>query len=167
MNSNFSTVIFREIRSCLPPSMTKIVKVERNNLPSFKHLPAVRRIYSRPSYPKHYPNTVYPEYTCAMHAKYDALQLSVIEDYFKTPYFAWLDIGLFRNLDGTDFSVFKMVPPDKFNPERIGFSQVWPQDPVRTPEMILKDKIVWVAGSMVLATQEVRAAAKFQITFKS
>ena len=91
-----------------------------------------------------------------MHAKYDVLELSAIENHFETPYFAWLDIGLFRNLDGTDFPLFKLVPPDKFHPERIGFSQVWPQDPVLPPEVIMKQKIVWVSGSMVLATQEVR-----------
>ncbi|GFR62216.1 hypothetical protein ElyMa_001866000 [Elysia marginata] len=148
--------LFKEIRSCFPPSLTKIVKVNRYSLPAFQHLPAIRKIYSRPSYPKHYPNTVYPEYSCAMHAKYDVLERSVLEDTFKTPYFAWLDIGLFRNLDGTEFPVFKLVPPEKFHPERIGFSQVWPQDPVIPPEVIMKQKIVWVSGSMVLATQEVR-----------
>ncbi|RUS89711.1 hypothetical protein EGW08_002529 [Elysia chlorotica] len=146
--------LFKEIRSCLPPMLTKIVKIDRKSLPSFKHLPAIRKLYSRPSYPKYYPNTVYPEYSCAMHAKYDVLEQSAIEDPFQTPYFAWVDIGLFRNLDGTNFPLFKIVPPEKFNPERIGFSQVWPQDPVLSPEKIIKEKLVWVSGSMVLATQE-------------
>lgn len=154
IENNNDIQFFSEIRSCFPPSLTKIVKVDRSKLPSFKHLPAISKIYSRPSYPKHFPNTVYPEYSCAMHAKYDVLELSILEDHFKTPYFAWLDIGLFRNLDNIEFPVFKLVPPEKFHPERVGFSQVWPQDPVRPPELIMKEKIVWVSGSMVLATQE-------------
>lgn len=145
---------FKKIRSCLPPSHTKVIKIHREELPSFKHLPQIKSIYSQPSYPKYHPNTVYPEYSCAMHAKYDVLQRSCIMDFFNTPYIAWVDIGLFRSLDGTDYPIFKLVPPEKFNPERIGFSQAWPQDPVFTPEFVLKNKLVWVSGSMVLATKE-------------
>ncbi|KAK7004619.1 hypothetical protein BgiMline_006151 [Biomphalaria glabrata] len=145
---------FRKIRSCLPESHTKIIKIHRQELPSFNHLAQIQHIYSQPSYPKHYPNTIYPEYSCAMHAKYDVLQRSCVMDFFKTPYFAWVDVGLFRKLDDTDYPLFKLVPPDKFNPERIGFSQAWPQDPAIPPEYILKKKLVWVSGSMVLATKE-------------
>ncbi|KAH9504074.1 hypothetical protein Btru_067678 [Bulinus truncatus] len=145
---------FRKIRSCLPASHTKIIKIHRGDLPAFKNLAQIRHIYSQPSYPKYHPNTVYPEYSCAMHAKYDVLQRSCIMDFFNTPYFAWVDIGLFRQLDGTDYPLFKLIPPDKFNPERIGFSQAWPQDPAFPPEYVMKEQMVWVSGSMVLATKE-------------
>lgn len=139
----------------MPPSHTKVIKIHRHELPSFKHLPQIRSIYRQPSYPKYHPNTVYPEYSCAMHAKYDVLERSCIMDYFNTPYFAWVDVGLFRSLDGTDYPLFKLVPPDKFNPERVGFSQAWPQDPVLTPDFVMKNKMVWVSGSIVLAAKEV------------
>ncbi|XP_005103430.1 uncharacterized protein LOC101853400 [Aplysia californica] len=145
---------FRKVRSCLPASHTKIIKVRRSELPSFKHLPEIRRIYSQPSYPKRDPDTVFPEYACTMHAKYDVLERSVIMDFYRTPYFAWVDVGLFRQLDGTDHSLFKLVPPEKFNPERVGMSQVMPLDPVHTPEFVMKNSQIWVSGSMVLATKE-------------
>ncbi|BFZ02972.1 hypothetical protein BsWGS_06011 [Bradybaena similaris] len=145
---------FKEIRSCLPPSYTTIIKVHRHELSSFRHLETIRHIYARPSYPKHYPNTVYAEYSCTMHAKYDVLENACNANYFETPYFAWVDVGLFRNLDGTDYPLFKLIPPEKFHPERIGFSQAWPHDPAHSPEDSMHNKMVWVSGSMVLATKE-------------
>lgn len=90
-----------------------------------------------------------------MHAKYDVLEKSCLMDFYESPFFAWVDIGLFRNLDATDYPLFKLVTPEKFHPERIGFSQAWPLDPVHTPEHIMKNRMVWVSGSMLLASKEV------------
>ncbi|CAG5118847.1 unnamed protein product [Candidula unifasciata] len=154
MESDSDIEYFKEVRACLPPSYTKIIKVHRHDLSSFKHLATIRHIYSRPSYPKHHPNTVYAEYSCAMHAKYDVLEKACVADYFQTPYFAWIDVGLFRNLDGTDYPLFKLIPPEKFHPERIGLSQAWPLDPSHSLEEIMQTSLVWVSGSMVLATRE-------------
>jgi hypothetical protein len=53
-------------------------------------------IYKREGYPRHSPNTVYAAYSCAMHAKFEAVQRVVEENLYSTPYIAWLDIGLFR-----------------------------------------------------------------------
>lgn len=94
-----------------------------------------------------------------MHAKYDVLENACNANYFETPYFAWVDVGLFRNLDGTDYPLFKLIPPEKFHPERIGFSQAWPHDPAHSLEDIMHNKMVWVSGSMVLATKEVSVDA--------
>lgn len=146
---------FRNIRSCLPANFTKIIKINRSELQSFQHFSDIDRIYSNPSYPKYSPNTVYPEYACAMHAKYDVLEMACVMNYFSTPYLAWVDIGLFRNLDETSYPPFKLVLPKKFNPEKIGFSQVWPFVSVHTPDYIMKNKMIWVSGSMILATREV------------
>lgn len=90
-----------------------------------------------------------------MSAKFDVLKRSIVSDFFKTPYFAWMDIGLFRKMDSQDQGWFKLVPPEKFNPERIGMSQVWPQDPQLPLERIMKEKAVWVSGGMIVATKEV------------
>ena len=146
---------FWKIRSCLPANMTKIIKVDRNTLPSFKLLPKIRKLYSTPSYPKHYPGTVYPEYTATMHAKHDVLERSILEDPFKTPYFAWLDVGLFRNLANISFPVFKMVPPKNFEPESIGFSQTSLHNPNLSPKEITYGMRVWMSGSMALAKKEI------------
>ena len=146
---------FRKVRSCLPANMTKIIKVDRNKLPSFKLLPKIRKLYSDPLYPKHYPNTVYPEYTATMHAKHDVLERSILEDPFKTPYFAWLDVGLFRKLADKSFPVFKIVPPENFKPDSIGFSRTSLHNPNLSPRTVIYKKLVWMSGSMALAKKEV------------
>jgi len=145
---------FRKVRACLPESLTKIIKVRRDQLPAFKHLQAITKVYNKPSYPKLYPDTVYPEYSCTMHAKFDVLHSACKADFYQTPYFAWVDIGLFRQLDQNSQPLFKLVPPDKFNPERVGVSQITPLDPNVPPEVIMRDTLKWVSGAMVLATKE-------------
>ena len=145
----------RKVRSCLPDSHTKIIKINRDQLPAFRHLETIRKIYNKPSYPKVYPDTVYPEYSCTMHAKYDVLNSACKADFFETPYFAWLDIGLFRQLDQSLQPIFKLVPPEKFNPERVGMTQITPLDPVVPPEFVMRNTQKWVSGAMVLATREV------------
>ncbi|XP_035829830.1 uncharacterized protein LOC101857544 isoform X2 [Aplysia californica] len=146
---------FREIRSCLPPRLTKVIKVNREELPSFKHLSRIAEIYADPSYPKHYPNTVSAEYTCAMHAKYDALEKASTDDTFKNPYIAWVDVGLFRNLDGTKYRPFKLIPPQTFDKTAVGFSYVWPQRSESSVHTIMRQNLVWLAGGLVLAKREV------------
>lgn len=44
---------------------------------SFGLRDAIQQIYSRSGYPKYTPNTVLPEYSCAMHAKYDIMRRSI------------------------------------------------------------------------------------------
>ena len=96
-----------------------------------------------------------------MHAKYDVLERSILDDHFQTPYYAWLDIGLFRNLDDLYFPVFKMVPPKDFKPERISFSQVFFHNPYQLPTTIVYEAKTWVSGSMALGKKEVRSQVMF------
>ena len=76
---------FRTIRSCLPEERTKIIIVDQKDLWSFTLKPYFQRIYNKPGYPQHYPNTVNAEHTSASHAKYELMQMSVQKNYFKTP----------------------------------------------------------------------------------
>ncbi|KAK7508429.1 hypothetical protein BaRGS_00000668 [Batillaria attramentaria] len=145
---------FRQIRSCLPPSHTKIIKVRREELWSFRLRPYIKRIYSKTDYPRHDPNTVNPEHTCASHAKYELLEKATQKNYFGTPFFAWLDIGYFRNLDQTDFVVFKLVPPTTFNVEMVAMSQAWPHDPNVPAKDVIRNNLVWVSGEMILGDQK-------------
>ena len=68
---------------------------------------------------------------------------------------AWVDVGLFRKLDGTDFEPFQLVPPPNFDDTRVGFSLVWPQRRKVSVDTIMKLNLVWVAGGVVLAKREV------------
>ena len=155
LNSNKIGFIFRHIRACLPSNLTRIIKIDRHDLPSFRHLSRINRIYSDTNYPKYFPNTVSSEYTCVMHAKYDILENACINNYFNTPYISWVDIGLFRHLDGTYFRDFQLVPPKYFDDSAVGFSLVWPRSNKIPVEKIMKKNLVWIAGGTVLAKTKV------------
>ncbi|XP_076462515.1 uncharacterized protein LOC143294880 [Babylonia areolata] len=145
---------FRDIRSCLPSTKTIIIKVKRGALWAFSLRPRLERIYQKPGYPQHHPNTVYPDHTCASHAKYELLQRTVKENPFKTPFFAWMDTGYFRNLDQTHFELFKLVPPTTFNTEMVSMSQAYPHDPNIPAKDVIKHNLVWVSGEMLLGLGE-------------
>ena len=77
---------------------TIIIKINRKDLDSFKYLKKINKIFKQDGYPKHHPNTVVPEYSCIMHAKYELVRKTIIQNPFKSKYFAWMDIGIFRNV---------------------------------------------------------------------
>lgn len=145
---------FQEIRSCLPETRTKIIRVRREELWSFRLRPYFKRIYEKPGYPQHHPNTVYPEHTSASHAKYELLEMAVKKNYFKTPFFAWLDISYLRNLDQTSFDIFKLVPPTTFNVDFVSMSQAYPHDPNIRAKDVIANNLVWVSGEMLLGMRE-------------
>lgn len=149
------TFVYRKIRSCLPSRLTKIIKIHREDLPSFQQLSKIETIYSQPSYPKLYPNTVYPEYAMAMHAKYDAMKIACSADFFKTSYFTWLDLGYFRLLDNANGGFYKLAIPEGFDEEKVAFSQAWPFYSFLSVKKVMLEKRVWVSGGMVLATKKV------------
>ena len=63
--------LFCSARASYGPNKTLIVKVARNRLWSFGLIPNISTIYSKPGYPRHMPDTVKPEYSAVMHAKYE------------------------------------------------------------------------------------------------
>ncbi|ESO92613.1 hypothetical protein LOTGIDRAFT_162529 [Lottia gigantea] len=144
----------RSVRHCLPKSHTRIIKVSREELWAFSLLEKTRKIFEESTYPKHYPYTTNPEFSCLIHAKYEFLLQAVKKNYFKTPYFAWVDITMFKKLDESGTDVFKMLPPEKFNREKVGFTQVGPHDPHLDLDFIMMYRAVWVSGSMVLGTNQ-------------
>ena len=111
---------FRNIRNGDLANKTKIVKVDRKDLWAFKLMPKVTRIFSDPMYPKFQPNTVVPEYSCSMHAKYELMIKAINDNYFTTDDFAWIDIGLFRHQDPSRTAPFRIGLPPKFNHSHIG-----------------------------------------------
>ena len=50
----------------------QVVMLDKNSTWAFGHIvPQYAEIFEDPDYPKHYPNTVNPEYACVNHAKYE------------------------------------------------------------------------------------------------
>ena len=91
-----------EVRSRLPPDRTRIVKVSQSEMWSFHLLSRIATIFNRADCPRYKPNTVEPMYSAAMHAKYEVIRQATAENPFRTRYFCWLDVGLFRDLIAED-----------------------------------------------------------------
>ena len=124
---------------------TIIVKINRRNLWDFSLLSNISQIFSDPNYPKFLPNTVVPEYSCAMHAKYELVSKTTTWNPFLTNYFAWIDIGLFRDLD-YHVKMFRIDLPPKFNASRVAYNQVYPREISALPRDIYRSNSVWVCG---------------------
>ncbi|ELT89657.1 hypothetical protein CAPTEDRAFT_211318, partial [Capitella teleta] len=141
-------ILIQNLRKDLDQNLTKIVRLNRTAMWSFSVRDKIAEIYSQPSYPKHHPNTVVPEYSCAMHAKYEVMYTTVMNNPFQTKYFAWLDIGLFRELQSKE--PFKMSLPPNFNPLKVAYTQVYqPFD--RSATKIFLENHVWVCGCFFIA----------------
>ncbi|KAK2154844.1 hypothetical protein LSH36_256g06054, partial [Paralvinella palmiformis] len=67
---------FENLRHRLGANHTKVILVKRSQLWSFSLRHGIRNIFNQPGYPKHHPNTVIPEYSCVMHAKYEFMRIA-------------------------------------------------------------------------------------------
>ena len=133
---------------------TKIFLVERSSLWIFQRIGEIRSIYEQTSYPKHFPNTVIPEYACTQHAKYDLLSRAAKENYFHTNYFAWLDVGYFRDIARKQ-AYFVLQTPPKFNSSKIAMNQINVVDLNMNISNIFRRNLVWVGGGLFLGRRDV------------
>ena len=128
---------------------TKIIYInDRKSLWSFGLRKKIAKIYAQKAYPKHHPNTVVAEYSCAMHAKYEVVEKTMQDNKYRTKYFAWLDIGFFRDIKRkTD--IFHLHLPPNFNESKIAYNRIgyFHQYGV---ENIMKKNFVWVNGGFFI-----------------
>lgn len=128
---------------------TKLLLIDRNSSWAFQKRDIIKDIYAIEGYPKYYPNTVVPEYSCAMHAKYDVVSRAIKENYFHTKYFAWLDVGLFRD-EVNNTRNFILQLPESFNASKIAVDLVF-KAPMNTDiSRIFLRKMDWVCGCFFL-----------------
>ena len=146
---------FRNIRSTLDANLTRLVHVPRKKLWSFSLLPRVTKLFSRDSYPRFVPNTVQAVYPCTMHAKYELMLHALRTNPYKTKYFCWVDMGLYRGLaDKTDQKPFKLVLPAPFNDSKVAYTEVFERKNITAKDAFLKNK-TWIAGTVFLAKASV------------
>ena len=132
--------VFKDIRRRHLKNRTKIILLDRKQLWSFNLKQNISSIFSDPKYPKFYPNTVIADYSCAMHAKFEVVQKAVEDNQFNTKYFAWIDIGLFRDLVNTTSQAFKIDIPTKFNESRVAYNQVFSPMKMTLKQIIRKKR---------------------------
>ena len=142
---------FKELRS-QESSQSKAVLLHRDELWSFAIRDNISDIYNQSGYPVHHPNTVIPEYPCAMHAKYELMLKSIQLNPFGTKYFAWLDIGLFREINTKDQDPFQIHLPPDFNQSKVAYAEVYNFNRYSqlSDEQIFLSNSVWVCGCFFL-----------------
>lgn len=134
-------------------NMKIILIYNRTSLFAFENLDRVKRIFADPAYPKFHPNTVLPEYSCSQHAKFDLVKRAINRDYFRTKYYAWVDLGYFRHTTFRQRKFWITVPPE-MDDNKIAACEVKLSDPTLVPEQIFKENIFWVGGGMLLGTRD-------------
>ena len=139
--------IFKKIRQ---GKSTYIVKVSKEGLWAFSLLDDIAKIYRQYSYPKHNPYTTVPEYTSAMHAKYEFMAKALKENPFKTNFFCWMDVGLFRNVTEKPRRTLDLKLPALFDEKRVAYSQINERIDM-TVEEIFHNNMVWVCGCIFMA----------------
>ena len=151
---------FNQIRAELPSNLTQTALVNRNELWSFGLYSKIKSLYRKPTYPKFHPNTVIPEYTCAVHAKYEVLLKALQENPFKTRHFSWVDIGYFRSLfvELTVIQPFTITKPPEYDPSKVSFTEInkLSHSSQSLEEMFFKG-LVWLAGGFFIGDITVMA----------
>ncbi|XP_061169547.1 uncharacterized protein LOC133178900 [Saccostrea echinata] len=145
------------------PNKTKIIFTERQKFWSFQIVNNISSVFEQPDYPKFYPNTVLPEYSACQHTKYAVVADALKMDIFQTEFYAWLDIGYFRDVV-CDENYFRINPPPKIDKGRLSVTKVNEFRSNISIESIFKENEVWVGGGMLVATKNV--FLKFEKLYK-
>ncbi|KAH3789514.1 hypothetical protein DPMN_167695 [Dreissena polymorpha] len=129
----------------------RIILLNSNSSWAFKLRNQIEDIFNSPGYPKHLQNTVN---ACAQLAKYDVIARAAHDNYFKTRYFAWVDVGYLR--ESRLESKFCMKVPNGFDDKKIVMGLINSSLSMSTPvNDIFKENMVWVGGGLFLGEKSV------------
>lgn len=137
--------------------ITKIIYMKRSDFWPFRLTTEIQSVFDQPEYPKYHPNTVLAEYSAIQHAKYAAVGDAIRSNIFESEYYAWLDIGYFRDIVN-DKRYFILTPPENHNKSLLAMNEVYSPNLNSTPEEIFKENAVWVGGGMFIGTKNVQLA---------
>lgn len=132
---------------------TMIYLLNRTELWPFQLVTQMKSVLDQPGYPKYYPNTVIPEYPAAQHSKYAVVAETIRKGVFANPYFAWVDIGYFRDVVERNVDFTLDIPPG-FDPGKISVNRVEGLSMNIDPFTIFRKNIVWVGGGIFLGKGE-------------
>lgn len=137
--------------------ITKVIYIKKRSLWAFQLLKDIKSVFDQPGYPKYHPNTVLAEYSAIQHAKYAAVGDAIRLNLSQTEYYAWVDIGYFRDIVN-DKKYFTLTPPENHNKNLLAMNEVYHPNLNLTPEEIFKQNVVWVGGGMFIGTRRVQLA---------
>jgi len=144
---------FAELRRGLP---TKVIMVNRSDLWAFSLLDGTRAVFAQPDYPKNHPKSTNAEYVSAMHAKYELMTRTLLEDdSFGSSYIAWMDVGIYRTLSKEETSIFMLRANPCLHDEAIMYARIYSMDNSHTVPMVMRNGVDWVSGNFFLARRDV------------
>lgn len=114
----------------------------------------ITKIFQHPNYPRYYPNTVIPMYGTIMNAKFDLLEDAIKNNIFDTEYFAWMDLGLWREFSNANNCRKIRAPPD-YDPSKVAMNQVNQFYSNRSISTIISKNEVWVGGGIVFGRKDI------------
>lgn len=133
-------------------NMTIVERVQRNSTWAFGLLPKITQVLRDGNYPKHLPNTVVPEYQPIQHIKYEYVHDVALKNPFRTKYFSWIDIGLFREIASKNVKPFKLYLPPNMDLSRVAYNEVTPAVE-HTNEEIFRQNLYWVCGCFFIGAR--------------
>ncbi len=130
---------------------THAILVNRTSLWSFGLVPNISRIFQHPDYPKFPPNTVNPSYVAVMHAKFELMENTIIENQLTdSSFLIWLDIGALRdNIRVRSCGSFNMPPG--FNESMVARWLYMGRKPMDCKKIIARNA-VWIGGHIFMGT---------------
>jgi len=134
---------------------TKVLLLDRSQLWGFKIEPQIARIYVDPSYPKKFPN-FHSLYNCANHVKYDLMPFTHHINPFATEFFAWLDLGYFRDMPAglPSYYNFQLTVPQDLDTLKVAYTEVSDRNDQLPISDIFRNCYFWVAGGMFIGRGE-------------
>ncbi|ESO03327.1 hypothetical protein HELRODRAFT_173613 [Helobdella robusta] len=102
---------------------------------------------------------IVPEYPAIPHCKYELMKMSILDNPFNTEYFAWLDVGLFRDLTDYPFYYsilginhfflrnFSINLLEDFKDSEVGYTEVYELQRNVDACDVIEQNIVWVCGA--------------------
>lgn len=142
---------FKLMRSHFSENMTVVFMVQQDDFWAFQIQSKIENIFKQEGYPKNYPETVYPEYSSAMHVKYELIEKVVKEKLVNTKYLAWIDIGYFRS-EQKDISTLE--PPNGFKDDHIAYLQKFRYKKEATARDIVYGAMIFLAGGLFVGRPE-------------
>ena len=143
---------FRQLRSHMPKHLTVVHTVNKEEMWAFSLKHRTAEVFHNQHVPASHPNNVIPAYSCAMHAKYELMLRSILENPHKTKYFAWQDIGLFRDLVHTNHNrpiridPYRIELPHRFNHNKVAYTAVHKLNRNLSLRNIFEKDVVWLCG---------------------
>ncbi|XP_048731524.2 uncharacterized protein LOC125648456 [Ostrea edulis] len=133
---------------------TEIFYEERKSFWPFGLVDRIQSVYKQPGYPAHHPNTVNALYAAAQHTKFAVVADAARKNIYNTPYYAWLDVGYFRDLVGSE-QFFELKIPNDQDPGRISVNLIFRRHMEINPYEIFRHNKVWVGGGMFIGTKHI------------